>query len=63
MAKVGTYIQESVDELLNKVSWPTWAELQNSAVIVMIASVIFALIIYVMDTSFSNLMKLIYNLF
>jgi preprotein translocase subunit SecE len=63
MAKVGTYIQESVDELLNKVSWPTWAELQNSAVIVMIASVIFALIIYVMDTSFSNLMKLIYDLF
>lgn len=63
MAKVGTYIQESVDELFNKVSWPTWAELQNSAVVVMIASVIFALIIYVMDTSFSNLMKLIYDLF
>lgn len=63
MAKVGTYIQESVDELLNKVSWPTWSELQSSAVIVMIASVIFALIIYVMDTSFSNLMKLIYDLF
>lgn len=63
MAKVGTYIQESVDELLNKVSWPTWSELQNSAVIVMIASVIFALIIYLMDTSFSNLMKFVYDLF
>ena len=63
MAKVGTYIQESVDELINKVSWPTWSELQNSAVIVMIASVIFAIIIYIMDTSFSKLMKLIYDLF
>ena len=63
MAKVGTYIQESVDELLNKVSWPTWSELQSSAVVVMIASVIFAIIIYVMDTSFSNLMKFIYDLF
>lgn len=63
MAKVGTYIQESVDELLNKVSWPTWSELQSSAIIVMVASIIFALVIYVMDTSFSNLMKFIYDLF
>lgn len=63
MAKIGTYIQESVDELLNKVSWPTWPELQSSAVIVLVASVIFAIIIYLMDTSFSNLMKFIYGLF
>ncbi|MCB0381399.1 MAG: preprotein translocase subunit SecE [Flavobacteriales bacterium] len=63
MAKIGTYIKESTDELLNKVSWPTWPELQSSAVIVLVASVIFALIIYLMDTSFSNLMKFIYGLF
>jgi len=63
MAKIGTYIKESTDELLNKVSWPTWSELQSSAVIVLVASVIFALIIYLMDTSFSNLMKFIYGLF
>lgn len=63
MSKVGTYIKESTDELLHKVSWPTWPELQNSAVIVMIASIIFALIIFVMDRSFSTLMKEIYKLF
>ncbi len=63
MAKIGTYIQESVDELLNKVSWPTWSELQNSAVIVMVASVIFAIIIFIMDQSFMKLMKFIYDLF
>ena len=63
MAKIGTYIKESADELLNKVSWPTWPELQSSAVIVLVASVIFAIIIYLMDTSFSNLMKFIYGLF
>jgi preprotein translocase subunit SecE len=63
MAKIGTYIKESTDELLNKVSWPTWPELQSSAVIVLVASVIFAVIIYLMDTSFSNLMKFIYGLF
>ena len=63
MAKIGTYIKESTDELLNKVSWPTWSELQSSAVIVLVASVIFAIIIYLMDTTFSNLMKFIYGLF
>jgi len=63
MAKVGTYIRESTDELLHKVSWPTWAELQNSAVIVLIASVIFALIIFVMDSTFSRVMEQIYKLF
>ncbi len=63
MAKIGTYIAESVDELFNKVSWPTWPELQNSAVVVMIASVIFAVIIFIMDRSFSELMKFVYSLF
>ena len=63
MAKIGTYIQESVDELFNKVSWPTWSELQNSAIIVMVASVIFALIIFVIDQSFSKIMEFIYDLF
>ena len=63
MAKIGTYIQESADELFNKVSWPTWPELQNSAVLVLVASVIFALIIFVMDRSFSEIMKFVYSLF
>lgn len=63
MAKIENYIKESTDELLNKVSWPTWNELQSSSVIVLIASVIFALIIFVMDSTFSRLMKEIYKLF
>lgn len=63
MAKIGTYIQESVDELFNKVSWPTWSELQNSSVIVMVASVIFAIVIFIMDQSFMKLMGFIYDLF
>ncbi len=63
MAKIGTYIQESADELFNKVSWPTWSELQSSSVVVLLASVIFALIIFAMDQSFSELMKFVYSLF
>jgi preprotein translocase subunit SecE len=56
-------IKASYDELVNKVSWPTWSELMNSAVVVLIASVIIAAIVAVMDISFEKLMDFIYGLF
>lgn len=56
------YIKESYKELISKVTWPTWKSLQNSAIIVMIASIIFALIVLVMDFTFENLMKQIYSI-
>ena len=43
------YILSSYDELMYKVSWPSWEELQSSAVVVAIASLIIALIIVGMD--------------
>ena len=63
MANKGTYIKESYDELMNKVSWPSWSELQSSSIVVAIATVIIALIIYVMDSAFSNVMNIFYGLF
>ena len=63
MAKKGTYIKESYDELMNKVSWPTWSELQSSSIVVAIATIIIALIIYLMDSVFSNMMNLFYGFF
>ncbi|HOI00368.1 MAG TPA: preprotein translocase subunit SecE [Bacteroidales bacterium] len=65
MAKfsVKEYVRESYDELMNKVSWPTWSELQNSAVIVSIASLIIALVVYLMDIAFSTLLQEFYKLF
>ena len=63
MANKGTYIKESYDELMNKVSWPSWSELQSSSIVVAIATMIIALIIYLMDSAFSNAMKLFYGLF
>ncbi len=60
--KIVNYVKESYDELVHKVSWPTWGQLSNSAVIVMTASVIFALIILVMDLAFENIMKAIYSI-
>jgi len=56
------YAKESYNELVNKVTWPAWADLQNSAIVVMIASFIISIIIYMMDISFSFIMDLIYSL-
>ena len=58
--KIVDYIKDSFDELLHKVTWPTWEELQNSSVVVAIASLIIALIIFVMDQVFSKLMSVFY---
>ena len=44
--------QEIINELSNKVSWPTWEELQTSSVIVLVTSIILALIIWLMDYAF-----------
>ena len=49
-------------ELTKKVSWPTWDKLQNSAIVVMVASVIFAAVIFLMDFAFDHLMRAIYTL-
>jgi len=61
MIKLNAYFKATWDELVNKVSWPTWQELQSSAIVVMVASAIIAMIIWAMDSGFSWLMKLIYN--
>jgi preprotein translocase subunit SecE len=61
MGKVSEYIKESYIELTQKVTWPTWRELQNSAVLVLIAAFIIAIIIMVMDQSISFLVKQFYS--
>jgi len=60
--KVVSYFKEAYTELVHKVSWPTWSELQSSAIVVMVASLIIAIIVFAMDISFENLLKLIYGL-
>jgi preprotein translocase subunit SecE len=61
--KILGYLQEAYDELIHKVTWPTWKELQSSALVVMVASFIISLVIFVMDLSFRNIMSFIYGLF
>ncbi|MFK1721453.1 preprotein translocase subunit SecE [Bacteroides fragilis] len=57
MKKVVAYIKESYDELVHKVSWPTYSELTNSAVVVLYASLLIALVVFAMDFCFQNLWK------
>jgi preprotein translocase subunit SecE len=60
--KLLTNIEEAYDELRYKTSWPSKKQLIKSAVIVMIASVIIALIIFIMDQVVDNIMHFIYSL-
>ena len=61
--KIVDNIKASYAELVHKVSWPTRKELANSAVLVMVASLILALVVWLMDFCFEHLMTLIYGLF
>ena len=61
--KLKVYLQEAYDELVHKVTWPTWKELQSSALVVMVASLIISLVIFVMDQTFRTIMEFIYGLF
>ncbi|MBE0646425.1 MAG: preprotein translocase subunit SecE [Bacteroidales bacterium] len=61
--KLVTYVQESYDELVHKASWPTWSELQSSAIVVSVASLIIALVVFAMDEVFRNVLMQFYKLF
>jgi len=62
-SKVTAYFKESYDELMHKVSWPSWSELQGSAIVVSIASLIIALVVFLMDETFRNILVQFYKLF
>ena len=56
------YIKEIIAEF-KRVQWPSWDALQNDAIVVAVASIIIALIIYLMDQSFNNLLGWFYSIF
>ncbi|HET6227670.1 MAG TPA: preprotein translocase subunit SecE [Bacteroidia bacterium] len=63
MSKFKAYLNETSNELFHKVSWPSWSELQSSAIIVAVASAIIALVVFAMDKVFEMSMQAIYHLF
>lgn len=63
MEKLKNYILDSIDEIRNKVSWPKFNELQSSAILVLVASLIFALVIGLIDLGFKNVLTWFYREF
>jgi preprotein translocase subunit SecE len=63
MKKLANFWNVTVDELVNKVSWPTWDELRSSTIIVLVASLIFALAVWIIDAGFSLILDAFYSLF
>jgi preprotein translocase subunit SecE len=62
MAAIITYLKESYDELMNKVTWPTWKELQESTVLTFISILVFGALIFLMDFAFGKgIIKMIYD--
>lgn len=62
MAKFGTYVQEAYDELIHKVSWPTWDELQQTTIIVLVALAIVTLMIFAMDFASERVLSVLYSI-
>ena len=56
------YFKNAYNELVNKVTWPSFEQLIGSTRVVLVASVIFALIVLLMDFVFKNFMNGVYNL-
>ena len=63
MVKIKLYFKDVYNELIHKVTWPSWSDLQSSSIVVMIASLIIALVIAIMDGAFRNIMQFIYSMF
>lgn len=63
MKKIKEYIIDSYEELRYKVSWPKYNDLQSSSVLVLVASVIFAVVIGLIDMAFDNILSWYYNAF
>ncbi|GEP96322.1 preprotein translocase subunit SecE [Chitinophaga cymbidii] len=63
MNKITSYFRESYHELVHKVSWPTWQELQSSTMIVLIATIIITLMVWGMDTLSHLVLTQYYKLF
>jgi preprotein translocase subunit SecE len=63
MNKVSTYFRDSYKELLEKVTWPNWTQLQQSTMIVLAATLVVTAIVWLMDFIASGGLNQIYKLF
>jgi preprotein translocase subunit SecE len=61
MNKIAIYFRESYKELTEKVSWPTWPQLQQSTMIVLAATLVITFIVLAMDFTAGKLLKFVYD--
>ena len=61
MNKIGNYFRDSFKELTEKVTWPTWPQLQQSTMIVLGATLVITFIVLAMDFVAGNALKFIYK--
>ena len=63
MNKVTTYFRESYKELVEKVTWPNWTQLQQSTMIVLGATLVITAVVALMDFVSSTVLNQVYKLF
>ena len=63
MNKFSAYLRDSYKELVEKVTWPTWEQLQQSTMIVLGATLFITALVWVMDFVANGSLKFIYGLF
>jgi preprotein translocase subunit SecE len=63
MNKVEAYFKDSYRELVERVTWPTWEQLQQSTMIVLVATLVITALVWVMDFASNGVLKFIYSLF
>jgi preprotein translocase subunit SecE len=63
MNKIQSYFKDSYTELMEQVTWPNWQQLQQSTMIVLIATLVITAIVWVLDLGSSSVLKFVYSLF
>ncbi|MFN5642278.1 MAG: preprotein translocase subunit SecE [Sphingobacteriales bacterium] len=63
MKKIEAYLKDSYEELMERVTWPTWEQLQQSTMIVLVATLVITALVWVMDFASNSILKSVYSLF
>jgi preprotein translocase subunit SecE len=63
MAKLNNYFRDTIEEMRYNVTWPSTTELQKSAGLVLIGSLVFAAVVGLMDVSFNSILNAFYQSF
>ncbi|HNB80676.1 MAG TPA: preprotein translocase subunit SecE [Chitinophagaceae bacterium] len=63
MSKVLNYFEQAYDELIHKVTWPTWSELQQTTLITLASIIMLTLVIFAMDGASELVFETFYKFF